>query len=77
VHLVCRNPETAEKAKEEIINETSNDKIFVHILDLSNIRAIHEVINPQTGGFPHQKNFVEPKCLLFSLQTSLSKSTVA
>ncbi|MCL4114449.1 UNVERIFIED_CONTAM: hypothetical protein GTU68_002439 [Idotea baltica] len=35
IHLVCRNPTTANEAKLEIIKETENENIHVHILDLS------------------------------------------
>lgn len=35
VHMVCRNPEYAETAKNEIISESGNDDVHVHILDMS------------------------------------------
>jgi len=35
VHMVCRNVEAAEKAKEGIVAATGNDKVHVHHLDLS------------------------------------------
>ncbi|NXR92090.1 DHR12 reductase, partial [Hypocryptadius cinnamomeus] len=40
VHLVCRNRERAEVAKEEIVTETGNQNIFLHIVDLSNPKEI-------------------------------------
>ncbi|XP_032941539.1 dehydrogenase/reductase SDR family member 12 isoform X2 [Catharus ustulatus] len=40
VHLVCRNKERAEVAKEEIVTETGNHNIFLHIVDLSNPKEI-------------------------------------
>ncbi|XP_016156053.1 PREDICTED: dehydrogenase/reductase SDR family member 12 isoform X3 [Ficedula albicollis] len=40
VHLVCRNKERAEVAKEEIVTETGNQNIFLHIVDLSNPKEI-------------------------------------
>lgn len=35
VHLVCRNQERGEAAKQEISSESSNEKIYLHLLDLS------------------------------------------
>ena len=43
VHLVCRNPASAEEAKNEVVQTTSNPNVHVHILDMSNIKAIHQV----------------------------------
>ncbi|XP_037995556.1 dehydrogenase/reductase SDR family member 12 isoform X2 [Motacilla alba alba] len=40
VHLVCRNKERAEVAKEEIVTETGNQNIILHIVDLSNPKEI-------------------------------------
>ena len=40
VHMVCRNPKYAEDAKNEIIEATKNDKVYVHILDLSNPKEV-------------------------------------
>ncbi|XP_077637542.1 dehydrogenase/reductase SDR family member 12 isoform X3 [Lonchura striata] len=40
VHLVCRNKERAEVAKEEIVTETGNQNIFWHIVDISNPKEI-------------------------------------
>ncbi|XP_066032212.1 dehydrogenase/reductase SDR family member 12 isoform X5 [Chamaea fasciata] len=40
VHLVCRNKERAEVAKEEIVSETGNQNIFLHIVDISNPKEI-------------------------------------
>ena len=48
VHLVCRNPASAEEAKNELVEATSNNNIFVHILDMSNIKAIHQVVINKT-----------------------------
>lgn len=41
VHLVCRNPTTAEQAKTEIIEASKNENIHVHILDLSDSKGVH------------------------------------
>ncbi|XP_069737916.1 dehydrogenase/reductase SDR family member 12 isoform X1 [Phaenicophaeus curvirostris] len=40
VHLVCRNKERAEVAKEEIEAETGNQNIFLHVVDISNPKEI-------------------------------------
>jgi len=40
VHMVCRNQTRGEKAKEEIISESGNEKVYLHILDLSKPRDI-------------------------------------
>jgi len=35
VHMVCRNPQTGEEAKQEMIETSGNNNIHLHILDLS------------------------------------------
>ncbi|NXL94213.1 DHR12 reductase, partial [Alectura lathami] len=40
VHLVCRSNEPAEDARGEIVTETGNRNIFLHILDISNPKEI-------------------------------------
>ncbi|XP_072216544.1 dehydrogenase/reductase SDR family member 12 isoform X3 [Excalfactoria chinensis] len=40
VHLVCRNKERAEEAKGEIVTETGNQNIFLHIVDVSNPKEV-------------------------------------
>ncbi|XP_027530221.1 dehydrogenase/reductase SDR family member 12 isoform X4 [Neopelma chrysocephalum] len=40
VHLVCRNKERAEVAQEEIVTETGNPNIFLHIVDISNPKEV-------------------------------------
>ncbi|NXE46820.1 DHR12 reductase, partial [Casuarius casuarius] len=40
VHMVCRNKERAEEAKGEIMTETGNQSIFLHILDIFNPKEI-------------------------------------
>nr|XP_002132115.1 dehydrogenase/reductase SDR family member 12-like [Ciona intestinalis] len=42
VHMVCRSLERANAARDEIVKATKNEKIFVHIVDLSNIRSVGE-----------------------------------
>jgi len=40
IHMVCRNPVTAEEAQKELIKETGNKDIHVHILDLAKTRDV-------------------------------------
>jgi len=42
VHMVCRNPTTAEEARKEIVDQTSNENVHVHILDLSKPKDVHQ-----------------------------------
>ncbi|XP_066565413.1 DHRS-12_like_SDR_c-like domain-containing protein [Amia ocellicauda] len=42
IHLVCRNKERAEEAKADIIKESGNKDIYVHLLDLSETRKVWE-----------------------------------
>ncbi|KAK8378387.1 hypothetical protein O3P69_011102 [Scylla paramamosain] len=40
IHMVCRNRDAATKARSEIITTTGNDKIHLHIVDLSKPREV-------------------------------------
>eukprot|EP00116_Pleurobrachia_bachei_P001931 sb/3462193/ len=40
VHMVCRNKISAEKVRDEIVAETSNSEVHVHVLDLSQIGKV-------------------------------------
>ncbi|KAL2096297.1 hypothetical protein ACEWY4_008445 [Coilia grayii] len=42
IHMVCRNKDKAEEARAEIVKETGNKEIYVHILDLSETRKVWE-----------------------------------
>ncbi|KAG7471067.1 hypothetical protein MATL_G00120550 [Megalops atlanticus] len=42
IHMVCRNKDKAEEARAEIVKETGNKEIHVHILDLSEPRKVWE-----------------------------------
>ncbi|XP_014445547.1 dehydrogenase/reductase SDR family member 12 [Tupaia chinensis] len=44
VHLVCRDPGRAEGAKGEIIRESGNQNIFLHIVDLSDPKRIWKFV---------------------------------
>lgn len=40
VYMACRNLDSAEKAKEEIVKETNNQNVFVRHLDLASVDSI-------------------------------------
>ncbi|KAL2097058.1 hypothetical protein ACEWY4_006265 [Coilia grayii] len=42
VHMVCRNKDKADSAREDIVKESGNTDIHVHILDLSESRKVWE-----------------------------------
>ncbi|MBN3305490.1 DHR12 reductase, partial [Amia calva] len=42
VHLVCRNKDRAEEAKLDIVSQSNNENVHVHILDLSSPGRIWE-----------------------------------
>uniref|UniRef100_A0A4W5RM56 Dehydrogenase/reductase 12-like a n=1 Tax=Hucho hucho TaxID=62062 RepID=A0A4W5RM56_9TELE len=42
VHMVCRNKDKAEEARADIVKESGNKEIYVHILDLSETRKVWE-----------------------------------
>ncbi|XP_048016728.1 DHRS-12_like_SDR_c-like domain-containing protein [Megalobrama amblycephala] len=42
VHMVCRNKDKAEEARAEIVKDSGNKEIYVHILDLSETKKVWE-----------------------------------
>ncbi|XP_060900575.1 dehydrogenase/reductase SDR family member 12-like [Labrus mixtus] len=42
VHMVCRNSDKAEEAREDIIHESGNTEVHVHILDMSETGKVWE-----------------------------------
>ncbi|XP_029493840.1 dehydrogenase/reductase SDR family member 12-like [Oncorhynchus nerka] len=42
VHLVCRNKERAQEAKEELVEHSKNQNVHVHIVDMSSARQVWE-----------------------------------
>jgi len=44
VHLVCRNPTTGGEARLELIETTGNDKVHLHILDISRPKDVAEFV---------------------------------
>ncbi|XP_068234906.1 dehydrogenase/reductase SDR family member 12-like [Palaemon carinicauda] len=45
IHMVCRNSTTAEEAKKEIVEISGNENVFVHILDMSQPKSVHQFAN--------------------------------
>lgn len=44
VILACRNPEKAEKSKQEIISETGNKNISIQIIDTSDLESVRKCV---------------------------------
>ncbi|KAL0963678.1 hypothetical protein UPYG_G00309430 [Umbra pygmaea] len=42
VHLVCRNKDRAEVAKKDIVEQSNNQNVHVHIVDMSSARQVWE-----------------------------------
>ncbi|XP_037646443.1 dehydrogenase/reductase SDR family member 12 [Sebastes umbrosus] len=42
VHMVCRNKERADAAKEEIMEKSKNQNVHVHVVDMSSARQVWE-----------------------------------
>uniref|UniRef100_A0A671MB84 Dehydrogenase/reductase SDR family member 12-like n=1 Tax=Sinocyclocheilus anshuiensis TaxID=1608454 RepID=A0A671MB84_9TELE len=42
IHMVCRNKDKAEEARAEMVKESGNKEIYVHILDLTETKKVWE-----------------------------------
>ncbi|KAJ8352578.1 hypothetical protein SKAU_G00240540 [Synaphobranchus kaupii] len=42
VHLICRNKDRAEEARREIVEQSENENVHVHLLDMSHPRQVWE-----------------------------------
>ncbi|KAJ0070431.1 hypothetical protein NL108_010517 [Boleophthalmus pectinirostris] len=42
VHMVCRNKGRADAAKDEIVESSKNQDVYVHIVDMSNMKQVWE-----------------------------------
>ncbi|XP_071394909.1 dehydrogenase/reductase SDR family member 12 isoform X1 [Centroberyx affinis] len=42
VHMVCRNKDKAEEARADIVRESGNTEVYIHILDMSETRKVWE-----------------------------------
>jgi len=45
VYMACRSLDSANEAKEEIIKETKNEKVFVLELDLASVDSINKFVD--------------------------------
>ncbi|XP_067301106.1 dehydrogenase/reductase SDR family member 12 [Pseudorasbora parva] len=45
VHLVCRNKDRAEEARKEIVEQSKNENVHVHLVDMSSPRKVWEFAN--------------------------------
>ncbi|XP_052004342.1 dehydrogenase/reductase SDR family member 12 [Xyrauchen texanus] len=52
VHLVCRNKDRAEEARNEIVEHSKNENVHVHIVDMSSPKKVWEFANE----FSHNKS---------------------
>ncbi|KAI9022498.1 putative short-chain dehydrogenase [Hyaloraphidium curvatum] len=53
VHMVCRSKGKGDEAREKIVKETGNERVYLHLLDLSSIASIRpfvEKLEAQLGG---------------------------
>lgn len=53
---MCRNPKSAEEAKAEIVADSKNDDVHVHILDISEPASIKKFANDFTERFGSHLN---------------------
>lgn len=53
IHMVCRNKERGEEARQEIRNSSGNENIYLHLLDMSNPQKVFQFANEfKTSGKP-------------------------
>ncbi|XP_056107904.1 dehydrogenase/reductase SDR family member 12 [Rhinichthys klamathensis goyatoka] len=45
VHLLCRNKDRAEEARKEIVEQSKNENVHVHLVDMSSPRKVWEFAN--------------------------------
>ncbi|XP_026230785.1 dehydrogenase/reductase SDR family member 12-like [Anabas testudineus] len=42
VHMVCRNKDKAEEARADIVNQSGNTEVYIHVVDMSETRKVWE-----------------------------------
>lgn len=52
VHMLCRNKDRAEEARKEIVEQSKNENVHVHLVDMSSPRKVWEFAN----GFSQKHN---------------------
>lgn len=45
VHLLCRSKAKADAAKDEIISQTGNTNVFVHVVDFSSLKDVAHFVH--------------------------------
>ncbi|XP_067948241.1 dehydrogenase/reductase SDR family member 12-like [Watersipora subatra] len=85
VHLVCRNPERGEAALNEIKEESKNNSVFLHVVDLAKPRDVYkfahdfaekgeglDVLVNNAGCMVHQRNLDD-----LGFETNFATNTLA
>lgn len=85
IHMVCRNMERANTAKDEVISITSNQKVYVHKLDMSNTKDVYQfaskfqedhnrlnVLINNAGCMVHKREFIGDK----EVETNFATNTL-
>ncbi|KAI5616370.1 dehydrogenase/reductase SDR family member 12 [Silurus asotus] len=45
VHMVCRNKERADEAKKQIVEQSKNENVHVHVVDMLSLRGLWEFVD--------------------------------
>ncbi|KAI7808917.1 dehydrogenase/reductase SDR family member 12, partial [Triplophysa rosa] len=45
VHMICRNKDRAEEARKDIVDQSKNENVHVHVVDMSSPRKVWEFAN--------------------------------
>ncbi|EFC36644.1 predicted protein [Naegleria gruberi] len=49
LHLLCRNEERGKEAVQNIIKESNNEQVYLHIVDMSSVKSIKQFLDSQIG----------------------------
>jgi len=52
VHMVCRNPQRAEQARQQVVNESNNSNVHVHIVDMSEPKEVSAFCSAFSKQYP-------------------------
>jgi len=85
IHMVCRNMERANAAKDEVVSASKNQKVYVHQLDMSNTADVYKfaakfqedhsklnVLINNAGCMVHERKFLGPK----EVETNFATNTL-
>lgn len=64
VHLLCRSKAKGEEARDEIMKETGNDNVHLHVVDISNPDDIEAFAITMKKQKEHDDKLVMPSVLL-------------